>query len=489
MICSELVANITVRSVVNAPSTTPCFSVTDDNYLRTAPGLYPDILSPVTGTVRGYARRWNTLWIDVEPDEGIAPGIYSVAVSLCGADDGELCSTHMNLQSIGAHLPEQRLIHTEWFHADCLADFYKVEVFSEQHWAIVSEFMKTAARRGINMIFTPIFTQPIDTARGTERTTVQLTDVFTEDGGYRFGFDRLGRWIDTALDAGFTHFEISHLFTQGGANAAPKIVNQNDERIFDWHTEATSEPYATFLKAFIPCLLAYLKEKEVLDHCYFHISDEPPIQHLEQYRAARDIVADLLKGCRIIDACSIPDFYESGIIDMPVVLTGHYAEFEKYSLQEPWVYFCCGPYIDASNRFFAMPSSRNRIIGVQLYLAHIAGFLHWGYNFYNTGGSLRHINPFEVTDAGGDLPSGDAFVVYPGADGRPLESIRLMVFAEALYDLRALELLESLTSREFTESLIHDGLSDRITFTKYPKADAYILTLRQRVNSEIQKRL
>ena len=29
------------------------------------------------------------------------------------------------------------------------------------------------------------------------------------------------------------------------------------------------------------------------------------------------------------------------------------------------------------------------------------GFLHWGLNFYNTQYSKKHINPFEVTDAGG----------------------------------------------------------------------------------------
>jgi hypothetical protein len=142
-----------------------------------------------------------------------------------------------------------------------------------------------------------------------------------------------------------------------------------------------------------------------------------------------------------------------------------------------------------SNRFFAMPSARNRIIGVQLYKFNIEGFLHWGYNFYSTMHSKRHINPFAVTDCGGAFPSGDPFMVYPNEDGSAGESIRIMVFHEALQDLRALELLESLAGREFTLGLVEEGADGPIAFDAYPKSDEYILELREKVNREIEKRI
>src|SRR5690606_38890715 len=99
-----------------------------------------------------------------------------------------------------------------------------------------------------------------------------------------------------------------------------------------------------------------------------------------------------------------------------------------------------------SNRFFSLPSVRNRIIGVQLYKFGIQGFLHWGFNFWYSQYSVKAIDPFRVTDAGGAFPSGDAFVVYPGPEG-PLDSIRWEVFREALQDMRALELLEQLAGK------------------------------------------
>ncbi|MEH7251521.1 DUF4091 domain-containing protein [Neobacillus niacini] len=78
------------------------------------------------------------------------------------------------------------------------------------------------------------------------------------------------------------------------------------------------------------------------------------------------------------------------------------------------------------------------------------------------------MDPFKNTDANYAFPSGDAFLVYPGEDG-PIESIRLEVLHEALQDLRALQLLESLVGREQVLALLGEGLYYEITFEQYPQ--------------------
>lgn len=135
--------------------------------------------------------------------------------------------------------------------------------------------------------------------------------------------------------------------------------------------------------------------------------------------------------------------------------------FLEHNVPNLWVYYCCGQGYKVSNRFFGMPSARNRIIGTQFYKYNVAGFLQWGFNFYNAQLSMYHIDPFAVTDADGAFPSGDAFVVYPGPDGTPWKSLRLLTFNEALNDLRAFRLLESFTSREFVMDLLEAMLSGR----------------------------
>ena len=135
------------------------------------------------------------------------------------------------------------------------------------------------------------------------------------------------------------------------------------------------------------------------------------------------------------------------------------------------------------NRFIAMPSERNRILGFLLWKYDLNGFLQWGFNFYNTQYSLDKINPYEVTDAGGHFPAGDSFVVYPGKDGEAVCSLRLKVFREALQDMRALRLLEKLAGREKVLEI-----TGGITFSDYPHDPEYILRVRETVNSVIENK-
>ena len=65
--------------------------------------------------------------------------------------------TEVNLNVLDKVLSEQTLIHTEWFHADCLADYYHIPVFSEKHWEIMEAQIALAGKElGINMLLTPI---------------------------------------------------------------------------------------------------------------------------------------------------------------------------------------------------------------------------------------------------------------------------------------------------------------------------------------------
>ena len=95
-----------------------------------------------------------------------------------------------------------------------------------------------------------------------------------------------------------------------------------------------------------------------------------------------------------------------------------------------------------------------------------------------------------MTHADYGFPSGDAFLVYPGADGTPLSSVRAEVQSDALLDLRALQELERLAGRAFTEALVYENAPMRpITFFEYPRDAAYLLALRERVADELEKRM
>ena len=219
-----------LRLVELVPSSYPCHAHQDDNYLRTAPGLFPDLLRDPDMADGAYAiqdvpGQWRSLWLDAAAETEFC-GDAEIAVRFYRENGTETQEKQVTLclHVADAELPEQKLLHTEWFHADCLADYYHVEAFSEEHWQILENFIRCYASRGINTILTPVVTPALDTEVGGERTTVQLVKIVKEGGHYSFDFADLKRWIALCEKYGITHFEMAHLFTQWGAKHAPKVM-------------------------------------------------------------------------------------------------------------------------------------------------------------------------------------------------------------------------------------------------------------------------
>lgn len=486
---SELEKYITIRAVGNVPSELPCYPDKTLYAERTEPGLFPDVLFPVKDSHFIKPSNWFSLWITVELPENVEAGKYDIKVKLY-KDEEELSSNKLTLTVIDAVLPEQTLINTEWFHADCIADYFNVPVFSEEHWTYIESFMEAFLNCGNNMILTPVFTPPLDTDIGGERTTVQLVDVKKENGAYYFNFDKFRRWVELAKKVGIKYFEISHLFSQWGAFAAPKVMAEVDgeyKRIFGWETEAAGEEYSTFLHTFLPELIKVIEELGIKDVTVFHVSDEPSEEQVESYAKAKNVVTDILKDFTIIDALSDYEFFEKGFIKQPIPATSSIEEFIEKGFENRWTYYCCGQGEDLSNRFFGMPLSATRILGTQLYIHEIKGFLQWGFNFYNSAKSLRHISPYEVTDADCAFPSGDSFLVYPYDNGA-IMSVRGEVIFESLQDMRAMQLLESLVGREKILKKLDKKFGD-IKFRFYPRGTEATLAIRETINEMITKNI
>lgn len=477
---------IRVKQVGQVPSLLPCYEPPEDaseGYLRTAPGLYPDVLRTLDGeTAEILPRQWGSLWVTLAGE--LPPGEYPVTLTLTA--DGETAVSSLMVTVLPARLPEQSLLFTEWLHWDGIAQYHGAEMFSERFWSILERYVQTAADHGINLLYTPLFTPPLDMQIGGERLTCQLVQVEVLPEGYRFGFDRLKRFLDMARRCGIHRFELSHLFTQWGAAAAPKImgVREGDTvRLFGWDTPARGEAYGRFLAAFLPELDRFLRREGLGDSCFLHASDEPGKEHLDAYRFAAGLMKRYMPGYPIMDAMSDYSIYAEGGVDNPVVAIDHMEPFLEKRVDPLWGYYCCMQVDGVSNRFLSMPSARNRIIGIQAYRFGLKGFLHWGYNFYNSRLSLRSIDPYAVTDADGGFPSGDAFSVYPEGEGCT-ESLRLVVFHEALQDFRALCLFESLAGREAAVAFI-DRLAPGMTFREYPRSAEFILNFRKELNRRI----
>jgi hypothetical protein len=481
-----------LSSVDLVPCTLVAFDDHDDGYLRDTAGLYPDLLRPLgaAGTVVPFLGQWRAVWIAVTAPAGVE-GELPITVTARSAATGEvLHAVTVPVQVLPLRLPELDIVNTQWVHLDGLAEFYSDEVFSEDHWLTVERFLAKAAEMGVNSVLTPTWTPPLDTAVGGVRRPVQLIGIAEENGHYRFDFAKLERWMDVCRRVGIPRLEIAHLFTQWGAEFTPAIHVESGgrvERRFGWDVRATDPAYRRLLAALLPALRSVLERAWNPDAVIFHISDEPHgPRMLESYRAARAVVADLLAGCTVVDALSDYEFFATGTVEHPVVATDALGPFLAHGVRDLWVYYCVAQHTDVANRFIGQPSSRNRVLGTQLFLLGAAGFLHWGFNFYNAQNSTRPIDPFQDTCAGGAFLAGDPFIVYPG-DGRvPWESVRFRVFAEAMADHRAMQLLRDLAGEDVVRGIVDpDGT---ISMTRYPLDPDHYRRVRARLSAEIASR-
>ena len=473
--------------VEEIPSGNPCYGDdSDEHFLRRTPGLYPDLLRPATAPMQAKAGLWHSLWVEFNCDCGA--GDYDVTVSLNGQ------TQDFSITKIPAELPAQTLLYTNWFHCDAPANYYGVEAFGEEYWAILEKHLQCAYDHGVNFILTPLFTPPLDTQINGERLTTQLVGVTKTGDSYSFDFTLLERWFKLCEGIGFVAYELSHLYTQWGAAHAPKILydaydsesrsGEPHRRCFGWETDADGPEYMDFLAQFAAALLPFLEQQGVKERCYIHVSDEPSLPHLETYARHSAFLKKIFPGLPMIDALSDYAFYEHGHIERPIPANDHMEPFIG-NVPELWTYYCCSQCRSGeSNRFFAMPSWRNRVIGLQLWKFRCVGFLHWGFNFWNSQFSIAPIDPFKVSDAGGGFASGDSYVIYPGENGEPLCSLRLKVFREALQDLQALQLLEQRIGYDATLAIVEQGI-DAVTFTEYPRSAEWLLEVRERVNKAL----
>ncbi len=482
---SPVAEYVTLRAVRCVPVRYAAIPCEDDNYLRKEPGLYPDLLeAPEDGRLRLFSDHWESAYLTLRAPDSLEAGKYPICLKLVSESGEVLSQVETVYTRVNARINKQKLIHTRWFHCDGLCSYYGIEMFSEEFWRVCENFVRSAAEMSVNCLLTPIHTPPLDTRVGGERLTCQLVDIEKRGGEYAFGFEKLERWVRMAQRSGIEYFEMAHFFTQWGAEHAPKIMATEHgefKRIFGWETEAAGGEYMAFLNQYIPALRREFERLGILDKCFFHISDEPNITHIEQYRTVRAGIARSLEGLTVIDALSNIDFYTQGIVTKPVPALDHISPFLDAGVPGLWTYYCVGQYRFVSNAFISMPSARTRIIGTQLYKFGIEGFLQWGFNFYNSQYSNRPINPYLTTDGDGFSPAGDCFLVYPGKGGKALESLRYEAFRQAVYDMRALDTLADRIGRGKVLELIDEGI-EPLGFEDYPKSADYVFELRRKVN-------
>lgn len=420
----------------------------------------------------------HAFWITVHPAPDSESGTYQVSVEV-SPERGE---AHTHVVPVTLHnvrLEERHSFSiTHWFYNDALMDFYETDGYDEAFWAILPAYLKNAAEHGLDTLYVPVLTPPLD---GVKRPCQLLHITRSGQDQYQFAWEDVARYVETARKCGISKFEWCHLFTQWGARNAIRIYEgqgQDESLLWEADTSATSDTYRIFLSQFLPEFKQFLADYDLMDRSFFHISDEPHgEEHLSSYREARNMLRELAPWMPTMDALTEIAFASEGLTDMPIPSITTALDFNAADIP-CWCYYCCGPRGRYLNRLLDTPLSKIAMHGLLFYRWPFQGFLHWGYNYWYKSQTRQMIDPFTVQDGSAwdrAWAYGDPFVVYPGPEG-PIDSIRWEVFAESLQDYRLLQTLG--VSRDY------DGLTDLVNFEDFPKDERWRSALRKRIFSE-----
>ncbi len=413
--------------------------------INTIPGYVPDPLFDENTLVLP-AFETHAFWLTIRPGPNAAPGRHTIAVTV-SPEKGKavLHKLAVNLHGLVIR-PRRDFDITHWFYADALIDWYKTDLFDDRFWEIVARYMQNVVEHGQNTLYVPVFTPPLD---GVKLPSQLMRVTRTGKDRYTFDWSDVRRYIRLAQSQGVERFEWCHPFTQWGVKHAIRIYEGQGagaKLLWPADTGATSATYRRFLAQYLPALHRFLKAEKLFDCSFFHVSDEPQGEEmLQNYKAARALLAELAPWMKVMDALSEIRFGREKLTDMPVPSISTALDFMAEDIP-CWCYYCCGPRGKFMNRLLDTPLAKIAMHGFLFYRWPLKGFLHWGYNYWyehqNESQIRNLIDPFATQD-GKLWPGwayGDPFVVYPGKAG-PIDSMRWEVFGESLQDYRLLQTL------------------------------------------------
>ncbi|MBR4221053.1 MAG: DUF4091 domain-containing protein [Victivallales bacterium] len=444
------------------------------------PGYVPDALFDDLTTIVPIGET-HTYWVTVTPGAKTTKGTYKVAVRLL-PKDGSPIVMNANVVVHDVKLkPRKDFNITHWFYADSLLDWYRLAPFEERFWDIAVNYVRDYAQHGLDTIYVPAFTPPLD---GVKRPT-QLIKV-KKLGAEKWSLDwtDVDRWVELAKSEGITHFEWVHPFTQWGVKNAIRIYEgqgEGEKLLWPVETGACSDIYRKFLKQYCKELHAFLEKHDILDKSFFHVSDEPHgDEHRANYVAARNLLLEVAPWMKTMDALSEIEYGRSHLTDMPVPSIRIACEYAKEGITS-WCYYCCGPRGPFLNRLLDTPLAKIAMHGFLFYRWPFKGFLHWGFNYWYRSQTRELIDVYETQD-GYRWPGwayGDTCMVYPGADGKPVDSIRWEVFSESLQDYRLLQTLKIDRGSALFKRLV--------SFKEFPKDAAWLRKARKQLLSMNEK--
>jgi hypothetical protein len=215
--------------------------------------------------------------------------------------------------------------------------------------------------------------------------------------------------------------------------------------------------------AFIKAYADFLRNKGWLDRALVELWDEPLLQEWPDVKARAERIRQLAPDLKLQLFANLSEgpyaFWTEEAkrhgSDRLIDIWAPIPPIEAPDLQarggEIWTYFCTLARGVAPNFYIDRPAVYQRTIGWHCWMYHVDGFEHWSVDSFerNThpGKPLSEKWPHIAWDPRSiGAFSGEGQLIYPGAEGQPLPSLRLEIFRDSMDDYEYLYRLRELAN-------------------------------------------
>jgi len=396
------------------------------------------------------AHRAQGVWFTIKVPKDCKPGDYSAAVDLQA--DGKVVHTFtLKLTVIDATLPDPadyRFFLNILQDAFSIARYYKVPLWSEEHFALISRYAEDLALHGQQSVTTSIVTNAwrdndLEFNRLPTMIEWQYPGEWNQPDGQHFSFDFavFDRYVEIFTKLGIKR-EITCLSPVIGPGASPdsEITYKDTKdgtlktRTVQVGTPLYTQAWSDFAREFEK----HLREKGWLSITYL-LLDEKPSAIVEEVRRVFNAAAP---GLQLNISGSSGPMGEQNKLESPqwvliygelldpAVAAAQTAEERRARGQLTLFYTACGE--DHPNTFVYSPLRESRMLPWVAARYNVDGYIRWAWNLW----------PEDVwKQARFTWPTGDMFFVYPGEKG-PIDSTRWELLHQGIEDVEAMRLLK-----------------------------------------------
>ncbi len=405
------------------------------------------------------------IWVEIRIPEDAQPGISRGRVDLFVHTmfEDEVCTASLefdlDVKDVVMPLPSEYSFHLDlWQHASNISRKHEVHLWSEEHFKVLEEYIKSLSELGQKAV-TVIASEIPWSGQQCFKVTNYLSNLFEfsmvrvqrEAGGrYNYDFSIMQRYIEMCFKYGIDQeievFGLVNIWTSpedGYGSVADDYPDAIRIRYFD--TTDGCYKYmksAEEIKCYIKALEQFFIENKWIDRVRI-VADEP--SDVKLYRERLNLLKETAPSFKYKTAINHAEFvaeFKDEIHDFVPILPCVCDEWEllkqlKDSIRGRLMwYVCCWPPIP--NTFISSPLLESRLIGILTAYMDLDGFLRWNYTVWPERPRER------ISYRYPNWKAGDTNFVYPGNDGRPLLTLRYKNFKRGIEDFELINMVKKL---------------------------------------------